>query len=239
MKPAELIVALDVPSVDMIPSVVDALPDEVSFYKVGLELFIAGGPASLRPLAERGKRIFLDLKLHDIPRTVARAVRTAAAHQVSLLTLHGMGGRDMLTAAAEAADTFGADAPELLAITTLTSLNQTDLGELGITRELGPHTHAIGKLAIDCGIDGLVCSPLEVGGFRADLGPEVSLVTPGIRPAGSAVGDQKRVATPASAIAEGASYLVVGRPILQADDPAAAARQILEQIAQANQARRV
>jgi orotidine-5'-phosphate decarboxylase len=239
MKPAELIVALDVPSVDMIPSVVDALPDEVSFYKVGLELFIAGGPASLRPLAERGKRIFLDLKLHDIPRTVARAVRTAAAHQVSLLTLHGMGGRDMLTAAAEAADTFGADAPELLAITTLTSLNQTDLGELGITRELGPHTHAIGKLAIDCGIDGLVCSPLEVGGFRADLGPEVSLVTPGIRPAGSDVGDQKRVATPASAIAEGASYLVVGRPILQADDPAAAARQILEQIAQANQARRV
>ncbi len=237
MKPAELIVALDVPRVDMIPSVVDALPDEVSFYKVGLELFIAGGPDSLRPLAERGKRIFLDLKLHDIPRTVARAVRTAAAHQVSLLTIHGMGGRDMLTAAAEAAETFGAAAPELLAITTLTSLNQTDLGELGITRELAPHTHAVGKLAIDCGIDGLVCSPLEVGAFRGDLGPEVSLVTPGIRPAGADVGDQKRVATPASAIAEGASYLVVGRPILQAEDPAAAARQILEQIAQANQIR--
>jgi orotidine-5'-phosphate decarboxylase len=238
MKPTELIVALDVPTVEMIPTVVDALPDEVTFYKVGLELFIAGGPAALRPLTERGKKIFLDLKLHDIPRTVARAVRTAAAHQVSLLTVHGMGGRDMLTAAAEAAQTFGSDAPELLAITTLTSLNQADLSELGISRDLAPHTHAIGKLAIDCGIDGLVCSPLEVGAFRSDLGPEVSLVTPGIRPAGSDVGDQKRVATPASAIAEGASYLVVGRPILQAQDPSAAARQILEQIEEANQAKR-
>jgi orotidine-5'-phosphate decarboxylase len=228
---AELIVALDVPSADAIPEIVSSLPAEIAYYKVGLELFTASGPAALQWLADNNKKIFLDLKLHDIPRTVANAVKTAAGRGISLLTVHAGGGRDMLTAAAEAAAECGAAAPKLVAVTTLTSLDQNDLTELGIQRPLAEHTAALGKLAIDCGIDGLVCSPLEVGNFRQTLGPDPILVTPGIRPAGGDVGDQKRIATPASAVKDGSSFLVVGRPILQAANPAEAATEILRQMA--------
>ena len=229
MKP-ELIVAVDVPSADKIPTIVNSLPSRVTYYKIGLELFAAAGPEALRFLGENDKRVFLDLKLHDIPRTVARAVEAAAQHNVSLLTVHAGGGRDMLTAAAKAAASLGERAPKLVAVTTLTSLDQADLNELGIQRDLSEHTAALGKLAIDCGIDGLVCSPLEVQAFRTTLGPDPILVTPGIRPAGGDVGDQKRVATPDMAVKGGSSFLVVGRPILEADDPAAAAEIILEQM---------
>ncbi len=229
MKP-ELIVAVDVPSADKIPAIVNELPGRVTYYKIGLELFAAAGPEALRFLGENGKRVFLDLKLHDIPRTVARAVEAAAQHNAALLTVHAGGGRDMLTAAAKAAASLGDQAPKLVAVTTLTSLDQADLNELGIQRDLSEHTAALGKLAIDCGIDGLVCSPLEVEAFRNTLGEGPILVTPGIRPAGGDVGDQKRVATPAMAVKGGSSFLVVGRPILEADDPAAAAETILEQM---------
>ncbi len=225
MKP-ELIIALDVPSAAAIPEVVSRLPEAVRFYKVGLELFVAAGPEALTYLQQRGKQIFLDLKLHDIPRTVARAVASASGYGVSLLTVHACGGRAMLCAAAEARP----DGMQLVAVTTLTSLDQSDLVELGVSRDIREHTVALGALAVSCGIDGLVCSPLEIVSFRRRLGPGPVIVTPGIRPAGGALGDQKRVATPAMAVADGASYLVVGRPVLEAQDPGLAAEQILQEM---------
>ncbi len=229
MKP-ELIVALDVPSANEIPKIVSQLPSRIRYYKIGLELFAAAGPEALSFLANNGKRVFLDLKLHDIPRTVARAVEAAGQHNVALMTVHACGGRNMLTAASQAAAALGDRGPKLVAVTTLTSLDQSDLTECGIVRSLPEHTAALGKLAINCGIDGLVCSPLEVETFRSQLGESPILVTPGIRPAGDDVGDQKRVATPAMAVEGGSSFLVVGRPILGATDPAAAAEAILAQM---------
>jgi len=228
MKP-ELIVALDVPTAADIPGIVNRLPDAVGFYKVGLELFIAAGPEALTFLRQRGKRIFLDLKLHDIPRTVARAVASASGYGVSLLTVHAGGGRAMLTAAAGACP----EGVDIVAVTTLTSLDQDDLTELGVARELRTHTTELGALAIDCGISGLVCSPLEISAFRARIGSEPFIVTPGIRPANGDLGDQKRVATPAMAVTDGASHLVVGRPILEAADPGLAAERILQEMAAA------
>ncbi len=225
MKP-ELIIALDVPSAAAIPDVVSRLPEAVRFYKVGLELFVAAGPDALTYLQQRGKRIFLDLKLHDIPRTVARAVASASRYGVSLLTVHAGGGRAMLSAAVEARP----DGMQLVAVTTLTSLDQSDLEELGVTRDIQEHTVSLGSLAVSCGIDGLVCSPLEIASFRHRLGPEPVIITPGIRPAGGELADQKRVATPAMAVADGASYLVVGRPVLEARNPGLAAEQILQEI---------
>jgi len=230
----ELIVALDVPAANLVPGVVRALPAEISLYKVGLELFTAEGPAIVKTLAEQGKRVFLDLKLHDIPRTVARAVTAAGQHRVAMLTVHAGGGRGMLKAAAEAARECGASAPRLLAVTTLTSLAAEDLADLGITRPLREHTLSLGELAVAAGIDGLVCSPLEAAEFRSRLGPKPLLVTPGIRPAGADAGDQKRIATPAAAVRAGADYLVVGRPILEAPDPRAAAEEILRQMRDAS-----
>ena len=229
----DIIVALDIPTSDTIADIVDSLPDAIRYYKIGLELFVSAGPQCLAPLTARGKHIFLDLKLHDIPRTVARAVTTAARHRVALLTLHAGGGHAMLKAAADAAAACGPDAPKLLAVTTLTSLDQNDLAQLGVQRPLKEHTLALGKMAVDAGIDGLVCSVHEAAAFRETLGAGPLLVTPGIRPAGAEVGDQKRVATPADAIRAGADFLVVGRPILESPDPAAAAAEILEQMRQA------
>jgi orotidine-5'-phosphate decarboxylase len=199
-------------------------------FKVGLELFAGEGPKPIAILTQHGKKVFLDLKLHDIPRTVARAVASAAAHGVDLLTVHASGGRDMLTAAAEAASRQGASRPKLLAVTTLTSLNEKDLREIGVTRNLQEHTLELGALAVSAGIDGLVCSPLEARAFRERLGDKPILVTPGVRPAGSNAGDQKRIATPRDAVMAGANYIVVGRPILDAPDPRAAAETILREI---------
>ncbi len=228
---AELIVALDVPAPDAVHPVVDGLGAEVGFYKIGLELFCAGGPAIVRELADRGKRVFLDLKLHDIPRTVARAVRAAAAPGVDLMTLHAAGGRAMIAAAAKAARDCPADRrPKLLAVTMLTSLEQADLIDLGISRGMPDQVAALAAMALEAGADGIVCSPREVLRLRNALPAHAILVTPGVRPAGSALGDQKRVATPAAAVRDGATHLVVGRPILEASDPAAAARAILAEM---------
>lgn len=229
MKP-ELIVALDVQDATAATRVADLLPSQVSFFKVGLELFASQGPAALEPLLRRGKSIFLDLKLHDIPNTVAQAVLSAGKHRVSLLTVHASGGRAMLAAAAEAAARLGADRPRLVAVTTLTSLSQNDLADIGVVRDLRQHTIALGRMAVSCGIDGVVCSAQEAASFRQALGPDAILVTPGIRPSGTDVGDQKRVATPASAVAAGANFLVVGRPILAAPDPRTAAEAILREM---------
>ncbi len=228
---AELIVALDVPAPAAVPPVLAALGGDVGFYKIGLELFCAGGPAVVQSVAGTGKRVFLDLKLHDIPRTVARAVASASRLRVDLMTLHAAGGRAMIAAAAQAArDCPPGQRPKLLAVTMLTSLEQADLDDLGIGRVMADQVESLARLALDAGADGVVCSPREVGRLRALLPPGALLVTPGVRPAGADLGDQKRVATPAAAVRDGATHLVVGRPVLEAPDPAAAARAILAEM---------
>lgn len=229
MQP-ELIVALDIPSSRALPALLRSLPGEILWYKVGLELFAAEGPRALSELRAHGKKIFLDLKLHDIPHTVERAVAAAAQHGVELLTLHAAGGRAMLQAATRAAQALGPKAPRLIAVTTLTSLTQTDLTETGISRQLPDQTLALAELALDCRLDGLVAAVADVEQLRRSFGPAPLLITPGIRPTGSALGDQKRVATPAMATQAGANFLVVGRPILEAPDPRAAAEAILNEI---------
>jgi orotidine-5'-phosphate decarboxylase len=223
----QVIVALDVPGAVDIAPLISRLPDEICWFKVGLELFVSEGRKAIEILTRKNKKIFLDLKLHDIPRTVERAVKTAGAHRVGLLTVHASGGPAMLQAAAEAAASCS-NPPLIVAVTVLTSLDQSDLTTLGVFRGLKDHARALGRLAIDCGIDGLVCSPHEAAALRQDLGPRPILVTPGIRMPEGEIGDQKRVATPADAVAAGSDFLVVGRPIVQADAPGDAARKILE-----------
>jgi orotidine-5'-phosphate decarboxylase len=228
---AELIVALDVSSTQEVERIVDRLGDAVSFYKIGLELFSAEGPDVVKAVKRRGKKVFLDLKLHDIPRTVERAVKSGAALGVDLMTLHAAGGKAMIRAAKDAALACGPKAPKILAVTVLTSLDQSDLADLGVTRDMKAQVEALGRLACSNGADGIVCSPKEVAAMRAALGPAALLVTPGVRPAGAAVGDQKRVATPGQAVKDGSTHLVVGRPILEAADPCAAALAIAVEMA--------
>ena len=228
---AELIVALDVSSVAEVEQTIDRLGDAVTFYKIGLELFSAEGPEVVRIVKGRGKKVFLDLKLHDIPRTVERAVKSGAALGVDLMTIHASGGRAMIRAAKDAALSCGNHAPKILAVTMLTSLDQPDLEDLGVGRGMRAQVEALGLLACVNGADGIVCSPQEVAAMRAALGPEALLVTPGVRPAGAALGDQKRVATPGQAVRDGSTHLVVGRPVLEADDPCAAARAITAEMA--------
>ena len=229
MKP-DLIVALDVSSATEAAALVRRIGNAVSFYKVGLELFVADGPDTLAMLNDNGKRVFLDLKLHDIPRTVARAVASASRFGAELLTLHAAGGKAMIQAAAQAAADAGTEM-RLLAVTVLTSLDGTDLADIGVMRSALDQVDALGRLAVEAGAHGLVCSPKEVGRLRAALGVAPYLVTPGVRPAGGDLGDQKRVATPAQATRDGASALVVGRPIVEAADPRAAALAIAAECA--------
>ena len=230
---AELIVALDVSSTAEVEQAVDRLGASVSFYKIGLELFTAAGPDVVKAVKSRGKKVFLDLKLHDIPRTVERAVKSGAALGVDLMTIHAVGGKAMIRAAKDAALACGPGAPKILAVTVLTSLDQSDLGDLGVGREMAAQVEALGRLACANGADGIVCSPKEVANMRAALGPNALLVTPGVRPAGADVGDQKRVATPGQAVRDGSTHLVVGRPILEASDPCAAARAIAAEMSNA------
>jgi orotidine-5'-phosphate decarboxylase len=229
-----LIVALDVPGANDAIALVNRLEGTCKWFKVGLELFVAAGPAVLEPIISRGHSIFLDLKLHDIPNTVAGAVRSAAAFGVRLLTVHAAGGPAMLTAAREALAGV-TDPPQLLAVTVLTSMDSSQLAATGIERPPSDHVTLLAQMGLHAGIRGFVCSPQEVALMRGLTGPEGVLVIPGIRPAGAALGDQKRVASPADALRQGASYLVVGRPISQAPDPAEAANSILREMATAIQ----
>jgi orotidine-5'-phosphate decarboxylase len=224
----QVIVALDVSSPDAIEPIIQQIPKEIDYFKVGLELFCAQGPSVLSAISSRGKKLFLDLKLHDIPRTVARAVQSASKHNVQLLTVHACGGKQMLKDAAQAARDLGPDAPKLLAVTALTSLDADDLIDLGIQRTPADHVLRMAELALSCGMDGLVSSPQEVKKLRDQFGPNPILVTPGIRLPTGPAGDQKRTGSPAQAVRDGSSYLVIGRPILDAPDPAAAARAILQ-----------
>jgi orotidine-5'-phosphate decarboxylase len=223
-----LAVALDYPDAEAALRLVDSLDNTCQWFKVGMELYYAAGNHFVHLLRNRGFDVFLDLKLHDIPNTVAGAVRSVTQSGARLLTIHASGGAAMMTAAAEAAKAPGS--PRLLAVTVLTSMDANELTGIGITASPADQVLRLAKLAKQSGIDGMVCSAEEVAAVRAATGSETLLVIPGIRPAGSAIGDQKRIATPADAIANGASILVVGRPITRAADPAAATHAILTEI---------
>lgn len=229
-----IIVPLDVPSLEQAQALVETLPD-VRFWKVGLELFVAGGAPIVALLKERHCRVFLDLKFHDIPNTMAGACAAAATYGVDLLTVHAPAGREALQAAQAAADrsaqAAGHPSPCLLAVTLLTSLNSRHLAfDLKVSLDPWDYVQQMALLAQDSGIGGVVCSPQEIAAVRQVCPSPFTIVCPGVRPAGSQSGDQQRTLTPAAAIQAGADYLVIGRPITQAPDPAAAFAQICEEV---------
>lgn len=231
MSKPEIIVALDVQTRAEAEAKIREIGDAVSFYKIGLELFTAEGPDVVKAVKGLGKKVFLDLKFHDIPRTVERAVRSGGKLGVDLMTIHSVGGAAMIEAAAQAAAEFGAAAPKILAVTVLTSLDESDLRDIGVAgRTAAEQVLAMGQFAVSKGANGLVCSPKEVGSLASVLPQGTLLVTPGVRPASAALGDQKRVATPADAARAGSTHLVIGRPILAAPGPAAAARAIIAEL---------
>ena len=225
-----LIVALDVPNAREAVGLVRSIGDAAGFYKVGLQLFIAEGPEIVRELVGSGRRVFLDLKLHDIPNTVSHAVKSAVDLGASMLTVHASGGSAMLTAAVEAA----AGRLTLLAVTVLTSMDEDGLHEVGVPTAVLDQALKMAALARKAGCGGVVTSPREAGALRKFLGEGPAIVTPGIRPAGAEVHDQKRIATPAAAIAAGASHIVVGRPITAAIDPTQAALGIIREMEKSN-----
>lgn len=226
-----LIVALDTAEVEPAAALARALRGSVGLVKVGLELFVAAGPAGVVRIAEAELPVFLDLKLHDIPNTVAGAVRSATRLGAAMLTLHAAGGAAMIAAAREAAETAAGPRPLLLAVTVLTSLEGPDLDAIGLSGPAEAAVLRLARLALAAGADGLVCSPREVAALRAEFGPAPVLVVPGIRPEGSPADDQRRTMTPAAAVSAGADWLVIGRPITRAPDPLAACRAIATSLA--------
>lgn len=233
-----IVAALDVPDPAAAAALARKLDGRVGMFKVGLELYVAHGRAALEAVAAASRaKVFLDLKLHDIPQTVESAARGAGALGAALVTVHASGGAAMIAAARrglrEGAQAAGKPAPRLLAVTVLTSLGADDLAAVGFAGTPGEVVLRLGRLAVSAGADGLVCSPAEVAALRAALGPGPVLVVPGIRPAGSDPGDQRRTGTPAEAVRAGADYLVVGRPLRDAPDPAAAADAIAAELAAA------
>jgi orotidine-5'-phosphate decarboxylase len=225
----KLIVALDVSTATAAQKIVAAVGDSALTYKVGMQLYTAEGPRVVSDLVASGRRVFLDLKYHDIPNTVAAAVHEAARLGVSMLTVHTSGSAKMLRAAVDAARSVN-PALTVLGVTVLTSMDEDDLRTIGLRGTMAEEVLRLATLALANGCQGIVTSAREAAPVRAELGNEFAIVTPGVRPAGTGRGDQVRVVTPAEAIAAGASHIVVGRPITEAADPAAAARSILEQI---------
>lgn len=223
-----LIVALDTSDISRARQWAAAVAPQAGLLKIGLEYFLANGHAGVAAISEIP--LFLDLKLHDIPNTVAGAVRAVLPLKPRMLTIHACGGAAMIRAAHQAAAGAGNDRPMILAVTVLTSLAQDDLSTVGISATPAEQVLRLGRLAIESGADGLVCSPLEVDLLREALGPSVKLVVPGIRPAGSSADDQARTMTPAMAVKAGADWIVVGRPITAASDPAAAAAAIVAEL---------
>ena len=224
-----LIVALDVSSAAEAQKLVARIGDAAGIYKVGLQLFTAEGPGIVRDLVSSGRRVFLDLKLHDIPTTVALAVKSASELGVHMLTIHASGGSAMLRAATEAA----AGRMNVLAVTVLTSLNNEDMQEIGVSGSLSDQVLRMANLARSAGCQGIVTSPREALLARKALGESFAIVTPGIRPGGAETNDQQRTATPAQAINNGVSHIVVGRPITHAADPAKAAQAVISEMEQA------
>jgi orotidine-5'-phosphate decarboxylase len=227
--PCDLILALDVPTREDAAPILRQLRGQLRWVKIGLQMFTAYGPSYVREVAGMGFNIFLDLKLHDIPNTVAKAVESLGPLPVQMLTIHTCGGGEMLRAAKAAQQKTNPNLL-LLGVTVLTSTDDAGLREIGVAASAADQVARLGKLAADSGLRGLVCSPLEVALLRRALPADIQLVTPGIRPASDAVGDQKRIMTPGDAARAGSTYIVVGRPILQAQDPAAAAKAILGEL---------
>ncbi|HET9837544.1 MAG TPA: orotidine-5'-phosphate decarboxylase [Candidatus Angelobacter sp.] len=228
-----LIVALDVSTAREAQALVQRIGEAAGIYKVGLQLFTAEGPSVVRELVSSGRRVFLDLKLHDIPNTVSHAVKSAVELGAHMLTVHASGGTAMLRAATEAAG----NRLHILAVTVLTSLNDEDMQEIGVSGRVADQALRMAALAKNTGCHGVVTSPREAQLLRKELGEGFAIVTPGIRPAGAETHDQQRIATPALAIANGASHIVVGRPITAAPDPAAAAQAIISEMEMAKAGR--
>lgn len=228
-----IIIALDVQTKEEGIALVSKLKDARTF-KVGLELFTAEGPALFKKLKALRKDVFLDLKLHDIPNTVAGAVRSAFRHGVQMMTIHTSGGREMMAKAAETArqvsEELGRPKPLLLGVTVLTSLKAAELEEIGMGPDVARQVVRLAGLAKAAGMDGVVCSPQEIEILRKEFGPGLVIVTPGIRPLWAAAQDQKRIMTPAEAVAKGADYLVIGRPVTGAPSPAEAFLKVVEEL---------
>ncbi len=225
----KLIIALDFPGPHQALELVERLSPHQCRLKVGKELFTRAGPALVERLSDQGFEVFLDLKFHDIPNTVASACAAAADLGVWMVNVHAGGGRRMMEAARERLQQLD-KSPLLIAVTVLTSMQQDDLQQVGVTVALQEQVRRLAALARDAGLDGVVCSPREVTMLRQSLGSEFKLVTPGVRPSWASADDQKRMMTPAQALAAGSDYLVVGRPITRADDPREAARRVLEEM---------
>ncbi|MDY6273072.1 MAG: orotidine-5'-phosphate decarboxylase [Selenomonadaceae bacterium] len=238
MSDSRLIVALDFHTMDDVRRLVEALGASVCYYKVGMELFYSVGPDVVRYLKEQGKHVFLDLKLHDIPNTVAGGLASLMALGADIVNVHAAGGYTMMKTAADrlhaAAKEQGVPCPRIIAITVLTSMNDDDWARLGETEPIADRVTRLAKLAKAAGLDGVVASPREAASIRTACGEDFLIVTPGVRPAGAAIDDQSRIATPAKALQNGATHLVIGRPIRAAEDPKAAAVSILEEMAHAN-----
>lgn len=234
MADDRIITALDVHSLEDMKKLVETLGDSVSFYKVGMELFYSAGPDAVQYLKDQGKHVFLDLKVHDIPNTVGQSIRALTRLGADLMTLHGTGGRAMMEAAAEAvrdeAAKLNIERPRLLAVTVLTSIDEDAWKEIGGKYSIAESVKNLAKLAKEAGIDGTVSSPYEAKEIREMNGPDFLIVTPGIRPTFAVANDQKRFTTPSQALRDGASHLVIGRPITKAADPKEAAEKILAEI---------
>lgn len=231
-RDCKLILALDLPDRESALKILDVLRGKLEWVKIGLQMYLKYGADFVREVSGMGFKIFLDLKLFDIPNTVASAVESVSALPVSMLTIHASGGREMMRRAVESAAERN---PELLilGVTVLTSFDADSLAETGVELEPEWQVEKLAKLAVDSGLKGLVCSPLEIEGLRSILPEDTVLVTPGIRPSGSSADEQKRIMTPADAARAGSDFIVVGRPILKAENPAFAVSKILEEIANA------
>lgn len=229
VQPNPVICAIDTPHVQEAAKLAAEVKPHVGAIKLGLEFFTANGPAGIRAVQESGAPLFLDLKFHDIPNTVAGAIRSACALGAFITTIHAGGGRDMMKAAIEAAkeaEALSGTRPLVVGVTVLTSMDAADIAEVGVQADTQAQVRRLALLARESGLDGIVCSPHEITAIRAECGKDFTLVVPGIRPAGSEQGDQKRIMTPAEALQAGADYLVIGRPITQAASPAQAAQAI-------------
>lgn len=226
LNSSPIVVALDYADKSAALAFADKIDPRDCRLKIGKEMFTHFGPQMVKDLQSRGFDVFLDLKFHDIPNTTAHAVAAAAELGVWMVNVHASGGARMMTAAKEALQPFGKDAPLLIAVTVLTSMEGSDLADLGITLSPADYAERLARLTRDCGLDGVVCSAQEATRFKAALGQAFKLVTPGIRPAGSKADDQRRVMTPQEALAAGVDYMVIGRPITQSADPAQTLRDI-------------